>query len=110
MRRLRLLSAPPAIAIDDEPLGVDHGDWPPGSEVGFEFVPAWHARPARGRRRGLATLPALAVAVAVALSVGPSHDATPVRAGAGAPAAPTRAALVVRASPPPTSDVAGARW
>src|SRR4051794_14400087 len=107
MRRIRLLSAPPAIAIDDEPLGVDHGDWPPGSAVGFELVPAWHARSAHGPLRALATLPALAVAVALALSVGPSHDAPPMRPGAVAPTAPTRAALVVQASPAPTSDVAG---
>ena len=109
MLRIRLLSSPPAIAIDDEPLGVDDGDWPSASAVGFELVPAWQARPARGGRRVLATLPALAVAVAVALSVGPRHDAAPMRAGAVAPAAPARPALVVEASPPPASDVSGAR-
>src|SRR4051812_17101650 len=98
MLRIRLLCSPPAIAIDDEPLdGVDPGAWPPASAEGFELVPTWHARPARGRRGVLATLPALAVAVAAALSIGRVHDSTPVSAGPLRPAWPTRPALVVQA-------------
>src|SRR3954467_3750462 len=97
MRRIRILSAPPAIAIDEEPLGVEPGDWSPGSVEGFELMPAWQARPARGRRRVLATVPALAGAAAVALSVSGGHDATPIRAGAVRPAAPARPAVVVEA-------------
>src|SRR3954451_6372393 len=82
MLRTRLLSAPPAIAIDDEPLGADRSDWVPICVEGFELVLAWQARPARARRRVLATVPVLAVAAAVALSFGPGHGATPMRAGA----------------------------
>src|SRR3954468_15750744 len=103
MRRLRIFSAPPAIVIDEEPLGVDPGDSPPVCVEGFELMPAWQARPARGRRRVLATVPALAGAAAVALSVSGGHDATPIRAGAVRPAAPARPALVVPA-PGPASD------
>jgi hypothetical protein len=109
MLRTRLLSAPPAIAIDDEPLVADHSDWVPISVEGFELVPAWQARPARARRRVLATVPVLAVAAAVAISVGPRHGATPIRAGAVKPAAPSRPALVVQASPAPAIDVSRAR-
>ena len=110
MRRIRLLSAPPAIAIDDEPLGiVDPGDWPPVSAEGFELVPAWQARPARGRRRVLAALPALVVAAAVALSVGPGNEPTPMRADPVRAAAPARRALVVQASPARATDVSRAR-
>lgn len=98
MRRVRLLSSPPAITIDDESLGVDHGDWPPVSVAGFELVPMWQARPARGRKRALATLPALAVAGALALSVGAGHDATPIRSAPLRPAAPPQSPLVVRAA------------
>src|SRR3954452_20397494 len=107
MLRTRLLSAPPAIAIDDEPLGADRSDWVPISVEGFELMPAWQARPARARRRVLATVPVLAVAAAVALSVGPGHGATPMRASK--PAAPARPALVVQASPAPATDVSRAR-
>src|SRR3954468_3534651 len=103
MLRTRLLSAPPAIAIDDEPLVADRSDWVPISVEGFELVPAWQARPARARRRVLATVPALAGAAAVALSVSGGHDATPIRAGAVRAAAPARPALVVPA-PGPASD------
>src|SRR3954465_1329653 len=110
MLRTRLLSSPPAIAIDDEPLGgVDRVDWPPVATEGFELVPAWHVRPARGKRRVLATLPPLAVAAAVALSVGRGHDPTRLSAGRLRPALPTRPALVVKASPVPTTDVSRAR-
>src|SRR4051794_20279758 len=110
MLRTRLLSAPPAIAIDDEPLVADRSDWVPISVEGFELVPAWQARPARARRRVLATVPVLAVAAAVALSVGPGHGATPpVRAGAVKPAPPRRPALVVHASPAPATDVSRPR-
>src|SRR3954451_2900280 len=105
----RLLSAPPAIAIDDEPLVADRSDWVPISVEGFELVPAWQARPARARRRVLATVPVLAVAAAVALSVGPGHGATPMRAGAVKPAAPTRPALVVQALGARASEVSGPR-
>src|SRR4051812_13255227 len=105
----RLLSAPPAIAIDDEPLVADRSDWVPISVEGFELVPAWHARPARARRRVLATVPVLAVAAAVALSVGPGHGATPMRAGAVKPAAPARPALVLQASPAPATEVSRER-
>src|SRR4051812_35657833 len=98
MCRIQFLSAPPAIIIDDEPLGVDHGDWSPVSAAGFELVPAWHARPARGRRRALAALPALAVAAAAALSVGGGHDATPMRAAPAKPSAPAQSTLVVQAA------------
>src|SRR3954471_21546615 len=98
MRRIRILSAPPAIVIDEEPLGVDPGDSPPVCVEGFELVPAWQARPAPGRRRVLAAIPALAGATAVALSVSGSHNATPMRAGAVRPPAPARPALVVEAS------------
>jgi hypothetical protein len=98
MRRIRILSAPPAIVIDEEPLGVDPGDSPPASVEGFELVPAWQARPARGRRRLLAAVPALAGVAAVALSAIGGHGARPVRAGAVRPMAPSRPALVVQAS------------
>src|SRR4051794_11894954 len=104
MLRTRLLSAPPAIAIDDEPLVADRSDWVPISVEGFELVPTWQARPARARRRVLATVPVLAVAAAVALSVGAGNGATPMRAGAVKPAAPARPALVVQASPAPAID------
>src|SRR3954452_20924850 len=105
MLRTRLLPAPPAIAIDDEPLVADRSDWVPISVEGFELVPAWQARPARARRRVLATVPVLAVV----LSVGPGHGATPMRAGAVKPAAPARPALVVQASPAPATDVSRER-
>src|SRR3954454_21557490 len=98
MLRTRLLSAPRAIAIADEPLVADRSDWMPISVEGFELAPGWQARPARARRRVLAMVPVLGVAAAVALSVGPGHGATPVRPGAVKPAAPARPALVVRAS------------
>src|SRR3954447_16874341 len=109
MLRPRLLPAPPAIAIDDEPLVAYRSDWVPISVEGFELVPAWHARPARARRRVLTTVPVLAVASAVVLAVGPGHGATPMRAGAVKPAAPARPALVVQASPAPATDVSRAR-
>src|SRR5690242_18311634 len=98
MRRIRFLSTPPAIVIDDEPLGVDRGDWSPVSAAGFELVPAWHGRPARGRVRALATLPALAVAAAVALSVSAGHDGTSMRPAPPKPAGPAQSALVVQAA------------
>jgi hypothetical protein len=98
MLRIRLLSTPPPIAIDGEPLAVDHDDWSRVSAAGFELVPAWQAHPARGRRRALAMLPALAVAAAVVLSVGPGHGATPMRARPLKAAAPAQPALVVQAS------------
>src|SRR3954454_2721582 len=109
MRRMRIFSAPPAIVIDEEPLGADPGDSRPSCVEGFELVPAWQARPARGRRRVLAAIPALAGAAAVALSVSGGHGATPVRAGAVAPTAPTRPALVVRASSALATDDSAAR-
>jgi hypothetical protein len=109
MRRLRIFSAPPAIVIDEEPLGVDPGDSPPVCVEGFELVPAWQARPARGRRRVLAAIPALAGAAAVALSVSGSHGATPTRAGAVRPTAPARPALVVRASSALATDDSATR-
>ena len=109
MLRTRLLPAPPAIAIDDEPLVAYRSDWVPISVEGFELVPAWHARPARARRRVLTTVPVLAVASAVVLSVGPGHGATPMRADAVKPAVPRRPALVVQASRAPAIDVARAR-
>ena len=102
MRRIRILSAPAAIAIDEEPLGVEAGDLRPVSGEGFEFVPPWQARPARGRRRALASVPALAGAAAVALSISGRHDATPIPADGVQPTAPARSALVVEASPTPT--------
>src|SRR4051794_38141948 len=104
MLRTRLLSAPPAIAIDDEPLVADCTEWVPISVEGFELMPAWQARPVRARRRVLATVPVLAVGAAVALSVGPGHGATPMRAGGVKPAAPSRPALVVQASPAAATD------
>src|SRR3954468_2194607 len=114
MRKLTHASDPapdraPSVVIDDEPLGVDPGDPAPGSGAGFELVPAWQARPGRSRRRALAPLPALAVAAAVALSVGTGRDATPVRAGQVRPADPARPALVVQASPAPPTDVSRGR-
>src|SRR3954449_6012166 len=109
MRRFRILSAPPAILIDEEPLGVDPRDSPPICVEGFERVPAWQAWPARGRRRVLAAIPALAGAAAVALSVIGGHGATPTRAGAVSPTAPARPALVVRASSALATDDSAAR-
>src|SRR5690349_11605292 len=109
MLRVRLLSAPPSIAIGDEPLGVDPGDQPPVSAAGFELLPVWQARPARARRRVRATVPALAIAAAVALSLGRGQDATPMRAGPARPVAPAGPALVVEASPAPATDGSGAR-
>src|SRR3954463_6406259 len=105
MLRTRLLPAPPAIAIDDEPLVADRSDWVPISVEGFELVPAWHARPARARRRGLATGPVLAVAAAGAPSGGAGLGRTPRRGGAVKPAAPARPALVLQASPAPATEV-----
>lgn len=105
----RLLSAPPAIAIDDEPLVADCSDWVVISAEGFELVPGWQARPARARRRVLTTVPVLAVGAAVVLSVGPGHGATPMRAAVVKPAPPARPALVVQASPAPATDVARGR-
>src|SRR5689334_1451456 len=104
MRRIRILSAPPTIVIDEEPLGVDPGESPSAFVEGLELVPAWQARPARGKRRALAALPALAGAAAVAISVSGSHRATPMRAGAVRPTAPARPALVVQASSAPATD------
>jgi hypothetical protein len=110
MLRIRLLSSPPAIAIDGEPLGgVDRVDWPPVATEGFELMPTWHARPAHGRRGVLATLPVLAVAAAAALSIGRGHDPTPLSAGPLRPAWPARPALVVKASPAPATDISSAR-
>ena len=110
MRPIRLLSAPDAIAIDAEPLGiVDPADWPAAVAQGFELVPAWQARALRGRRRALATLPAFAVAAAVALSLGRGHDPAPVRATPVRAAAPARPALVVQPSPAPATDGSSAR-
>src|SRR3954449_8677777 len=109
MRRIRILSAPPAIVIDEEPLGADRGDSPPVCVEGFELVPAWQARPARGPRRALGGLPALAGAAAVALSASGIHGATPTRAGAVRPTAPARPALVVRASSALATDDSATR-
>src|SRR4051812_36792426 len=111
MLRIRLLPSPPAIAIDDEPLGGgDRVDWPPVATEGFELVPAWHVRPARGRRGVLATLPVLAVAAAAAaLSIGRGHDPRPLSAGPLRAAWPARPALVVKASPAPATDISSAR-
>jgi hypothetical protein len=109
MRRIRLLSAPPAIVIAEEPLGVDPGESPTVSVAGFELVPAWQARPARGRRRVLAAVPALAGAAAVAVSASGGHGATPMRAGAVKRTAPARPALVVQASLALTTDGSAAR-
>src|SRR4051812_31314268 len=110
MHRVPFLPPPPSIAFADEPLGmVDPGARPPISRAGFELVPAWQARRARGRRRALATAPVLAVGVAVALAVDPGHDPAPVRAGPVRSEAPARPALVVQASPAPASDVSRAR-
>jgi hypothetical protein len=109
MHRVPFLTAPTSIVIDDEPLGVNRGDWPPGSAAGFELVPAWQARPGgRSRRRALTTLPAL-VAAAVALSIGPGRGATPVRPGPARAVVPARPALVVQASPAPATDASRAR-
>jgi hypothetical protein len=109
MRRIRVLSAPPAIVIDEEPLGVDPGESPPVSVEGFELVLAWQARPARGRRRVLAAVPALAGAAAVALSASGGHGATPIRAGAVRSTAPARPALVVQASAALATDGSAVR-
>src|SRR3954451_20646293 len=109
MRRIRIFSAPPAILVDEEPLGVDPGDLPPVCVEGFELVPAWQARPARGRRRVLAAIPALAGAAAVALSVSGGHGASPTSAGAVRPTAPARPALVARASSALATDGSAAR-
>jgi hypothetical protein len=110
MRGIRILSAPPAIAIDDEPLdGVDHGDWPAVCAGGFELVPAWRSRPARPRRRVVAMLPALGVAAAVALTVGRGQDATPMRPGSARPVARAGPALVVQASPAAATDASSVR-
>src|SRR3954462_7835713 len=109
MRRIRILSAPPAIAIDEERLGVEPGDSPRVSGEGFELMPPWQARPARGGRRALATVPALAGAAAVPLAVRGGHDATPIRAVAVQRVAPARPAFVVRAAPAPASDASRAR-
>src|SRR3954470_5069841 len=109
MRRIRIFSAPPAILIDEEPLAVDPGDSPPVCVEGFELVPAWQARPARGRRRVLAAIPAVAGAAPVALSVSGSDGATPTRAGAVRRTAPARPALVVRASSALATGGAAAR-
>jgi hypothetical protein len=97
MRGIQILSAPLAIVIDDEPLdGVDRGDWPVVSADGFELIPAWRSRPAGRRRRVRATLPALGVAAAVALSVGRGQDAAPMRSSSARPVAPAGPALVYR--------------
>jgi hypothetical protein len=109
MRQIRILSAPAAILIDEEPLAVDPGDSPPVSVEGFELVPAWQARPARGKRRALAALPALAGAAAVALSASGGHGTTPMRAGEVRPMAPARPALVVQASSALATDGSAAR-
>src|SRR3954451_3060270 len=98
MRRIGILPAPPTIAIGEEPLGDERGDLPPVAVEGFELVPASQARPAWGRLRVLAAVPALAVAAAVALSLSPGHEATPMRAGAVKPVAPTGPTVVVQAS------------
>src|SRR3954454_1721605 len=109
MRRIRIVSARLVIVIDEESMGDDPGDSPPVSIGGFELAPAWQARPARGRRRVLAAIPALAGAAAVALSVSGGHGATPTRAGAVTPTAPARPALVVRASSALATDDSAAR-
>src|SRR4051812_43553097 len=109
MRRIRILSAPPAIVIDEEPLGADPGESPPVVVEGFELMPAWQARPARGKRRALAGLPALAGAAAVVLSVSGGHRATPMSAGAVRPMAPSRPALVVQASSALATDGSAVR-
>src|SRR3954468_18797729 len=109
MRRLRIFSAPPAIVIDEESLGVDPGDSPPVCVEGFQLVPAWQARPARGRRRVLAAIPALAGAAGVPLAGSGSHGATPTRAGAVTPTAPARPALVVRVSSALATDDSATR-
>src|SRR4051794_33170297 len=106
MRPLPLLSTPPAINVADEPWGARAagraGDAPPAPN-GFELVPAWQARPSRRLRRlPAAVVPALAVAVLVALSAHHEHDARALRGltaaqrTTGAPASP----LVVRAATP----------
>jgi hypothetical protein len=108
MRRIQILSASPAIVIDAEPLGVDPGESPVSVE-GFELVPAWQTRPARGKRRALAALPALAGAAAVALSASGGHGKTPMRSGEVRLMAPARPALVVQASSALGTDGAAAR-
>src|SRR4051812_35026772 len=109
MRRLQILSTPPAIVIDEEALGVDAGESAPVSVEGFELVPAWQARPARGKWRALATLPVLAGAAAVALSASGGHGTTSMRAGDVRPMAPARPALVVQASSALATDSAAQR-
>jgi hypothetical protein len=110
MFRIGFLSSPPAISIDHEPLGgVDAAEWPPGSAEGFELVPAWHAGPRRGRRLVAATLPALAVASAVLLSVSRGHDPAPTDAAPVRASGPAPAALVVTASPVPAPEAWRAR-
>src|SRR3954465_8477177 len=109
MRGIQILSAPLAIAIDDEPLdGVDRGDWPVVSADGFGLIPAWRSRPAarglrvgrRGRHWGLAA--------AVALSGGRGQDAAPMRPSSATPLAPAGPALVVQASPASATDASRA--
>ena|SRR5690242_5074967 len=110
MRGIQILSAPLAIAIDDEPLdGVDRGDWPVVSADGFELIPAWRSRPAGRRRRVMATLPALGVAAVVALSVGRGQDAAPTRSSSARPVAPAGPALVVQASQASATDASSVR-
>ena len=110
MHRVPFLTAPPSIAIADEPLDIGAAVDPLACTDAFELVPAWQARPARGRRRRvLAAVPAIAVAAAVAVSVGPGRDAAPLRPGPVRATSPVRPALVVYASAAPATDVSGAR-
>src|SRR4051794_26276998 len=83
MRPLPLLSTPQAIHVADEPLDAltaDRSADAPPSSNGFELAPAWQARPPRRLRRLPAVLvPAMAVAVLVALSADHEHDAQALR-------------------------------
>jgi hypothetical protein len=102
MRRVPLLSAPPAIAIADEPLDGGSAADPLISSAGFELVPAWHARGPRRGRRLWAAIPLLAVGVAAAVAVGRDHTASALRERAtAAPVrpSPVRRPLVVAATP-----------
>jgi hypothetical protein len=110
MRCLLLLSAPPSIAVTDEPLagGGTSGPVAFGSTDGFELVAAWQARPPRRVRRLSAAVPLLAVAATAALWVGRGDDvrALPERpADAVAPERSPGRALVVSAGPARRADL-----
>src|SRR4051812_10015338 len=79
MRRLPLLSTPPAITIADEPFGSDvsalgaHGD---ARVPGLQVVPAWQARPPRTLRRlSVLAVPLAAGALAAAMWAGGDRTA-----------------------------------